>query len=151
MEYFYFLIALFPIFVLISFIRFKLSRWEEIVSHFESEKRPNLNPVYGYWSEFRRSPRCYPISNIYLKVAITSFGLYLQYDLKYEPIKFYKPVMIPWSNIKVMHTVECSKKGFDEYIILKGGENLGKIFLQVAISDQIHDRAKDLGIKINFA
>ena len=151
MEFLFSFLVLIPIAYATSFVRFKLSRWEEIVTHFGSVKRPDLKPIYGFWSEFRRTPRSYPISNNYLKVAVTSLGLYLQYDLKYEPIKFYKPVLIPWENLKVGYSEESSRKGFDEYIILKDTNLLGKIFIQIPVSERIFEEAKKIGLELDFA
>ena len=136
---------------LLHYLRFKLTRWEEFVFHFESEKRPELNPIYGFWSEFRQSTKSYPLSNSLLKVAPTSFGLYLQYDLKFEPIKYYKPVMIPWGNINVIHSEESKGKGSDEYIITENGESLGTIFLQIPISEQIINEAEKFGIELGIS
>ena len=134
----------------LQYLRFKLTRWKKIVELFESEKRSDLNPIYGYWSEFRQSPKSYPLSNTFLKLTPTNFGLYLQYDLKYEPIKFYKPVLIPWSNIFVSRTQESKNKGGEEYKILKNGIDLGIIFLQAPISEQIKRKTEELGLLINI-
>ena len=137
--------------VVIQFIRFKLTRWEKIVERFESERRMELKPIYGYWSEFRRSPKSYPLGNTFLKLAPTNFGLYLQYDLKFEPIKFYKPVIIPWNYIRIRQTKESKSKGGDEYIIQEKENYLGSLYLQTQISEQIIRRMKELGIELNFA
>ena len=137
--------------VVIQFIRFKLTRWEKIVERFESERRMELKPIYGYWSEFRRSPKSYPLGNTFLKLAPTNFGLYLQYDLKFEPIKFYKPVIIPWNYIRIRQTKESKSKGGDEYIIQENENYLGSLYLQTQISEQIIRRMKELGIELNFA
>ena len=145
------IILIFPIVFSLYYFRFKLTHWEEFALHFESEKRPELNPIYGFWSEFRKSPKSYPLSNTLLKVATTSFGLYLQYDLKFEPIKFYKPVMIPWGNISVEHSKEAKGKGCNEYIVTKNGGHVGSIFIQTPISDQIVNEAKSLGVDIRVS
>lgn len=136
--------------VVIQFIRFKLTRWENIVAHYESEKRSDSNAIYGYWSEFRQSPKSYPLSNSFLKLIPTNYGLYLQYDLKYEPIKYYKPVMIPWSNIRISQTKELFSNGGEEYIIEKNDQCLGSIFLQFQISEQIKDNVKNYGVELNY-
>ena len=150
MKYLLSFLGLLSISFAVAYIRYKLSRWEEIVFHFGSVKRPDLRAIYGFWSEFRRTPRSYPLSNQYLKVAVTSVGLYLQYDLKYELIKFYKPVLIPWDNLKVGYSEESVKKGFDEYIILKDQKQLGKIFIQVPVSERIVEEAKKIGFELDF-
>lgn len=77
MKILHIILLIIPIVFLLHFLRFKLTGWEEFALHFESEKRPDQNPIYGFWSEFRQSPRSYPLSNSLLKVAPTSFGLYL--------------------------------------------------------------------------
>lgn len=136
--------------IFFQFIRFKLSRWEKIVEYFESVKRPELKPIYGYWSEFRISTNSYPLGNTFLKLAPTNSGLYLQYDLKFEPIKFYKPVLIPWNNLTITQTKESRRKGGDEYQIQKNGDYLGSIFLQTPISEQIKSKTNELGIQINI-
>ena len=148
METLVFILLIIPIAFGLHFIRFKLTRWEQFVLHFKSEKRPELNPIYGFWSEFRQSPKSYPLSNSLLKVATTSFGLYLQYDLMFEPIKYYKPVMIPWGNINIAHSEAGAGKGCHEYIITKNGGHLGSIFIQIPISDQIVNESKNLGIEV---
>jgi hypothetical protein len=143
-------LILFPALVIfLNYLRYKLSRWEIFIKDFESVKRPELKAIYGLWSEFRQSSTSYPLGNNFLKVAVTPFGLYLQYDLKYEPIKFYKPVTIPWDNIFIKQTKESVTKGFDEYRIIKKGQNAGSLFLQIPISDQIKAESKNLGIKLN--
>jgi len=147
----FYILLIFAAVIVIQYVRFKLTRWEKFVERFESEQRPELNPIYGFWSEFRRSPKSYPLGNSFLKVAPTNFGLYLQYDLKYEPIKFYKPVMIPWSNISIRQTKESRGKGGDEYVIQENGNYFGSIFLQSLISEQIKNRIKELGVEINFS
>ncbi len=151
MENLLLIILIIPIVFFLYYFRFKLTHWEEFVLHFESEKRPELNPIYGFWSEFRQSPKSYPLSNTILKVATTAFGLYLQYDLKFEPIKFYKPVMIPWGNISVEHSEEAKGKGCDEYIVTKSGSHVGYIFIQTPISDQIVNEAKSFGVDIRVS
>jgi len=150
MEKILFLLLLFPAVVVIQYIRFKLTRWEKFAEDFESEKRLELKPIYGFWSEFRYSPKSYPWGNKLLKLGITNFGLYLQYNLKYEPIKFYKPVMIPWSYITISQTKESKSKGGDEYIIRKNEKYLGSVFLQSPISEQIKNRIKELDIRMNY-
>ena len=151
MENILLIILFIPLAYFIYYVRFKLTKWEEIVLHFESEKRPELNPIYGFWSEFRHSPKSYPLSNTLLKVATTSFGIYLQYNLKFELIKFYKPVMIPWENITVEHSEEAKGKGCDEYIVSKNESNIGSIFIQIPISDQIVNEAKSFGVDIRVS
>ena len=47
MEKILFLLLLFPAVVVIQYIRFKLTRWEKFAEDFESEKRPELKPIYG--------------------------------------------------------------------------------------------------------
>ncbi len=136
--------------IVIQYIRFKLTQWEKIVEHFESERRTELKPIYGYWSEFRRSPKSYPLGNAFLKLAPTNFGLYIQYDLKYEPIKFYKPVMIPWSYISIRQSKESKSKGGDEYIIQENENHLGSLYLQTQISEQLMNSIKALGVELNF-
>lgn len=150
MERFYYFILIIPIAFLFHYIRFKLTRWEEIVEHYESNRRPELNPVYGFSSEFRRSSNSYPLSNTFLKIAVTPFGLYLQYDLKYEPIKYYKPVMVPWGDIRIADTEKARNKGFREIILSKDEVDIGAIFLQIHIIEKIMDEAKKLGIRLNF-
>jgi hypothetical protein len=145
-----FLILIPSLVILLNYIRYKLSRWEIFIKDFESVKRPELKAIYGSWSEFRQSSTSYPLGNNFLKLAVSPFGLYLQYDLKYEPIKFYKPVMIPWDNILVTQTEESVTKGFDEYQIIKKGQIAGSLFLQFPISSQIKEESKNLGIKLNF-
>ena len=149
MNPFIYVLLFFAVYIFFQFIRFKLSRWEKIVEYFESVKRPEI-PIYGYWSEFRISTKSYPLGNTFLKLAPTNSGLYLQYDLKFEPIKFYKPILIPWNNLIIAQTKESISKGGDEYRIQKNGEYLGSIFLQTPISEQIKSKINELGIQINF-
>jgi hypothetical protein len=144
-----YILSFFALSIITQFIRFKLTRWEKVVEQFGSEKRPDLKPIYGYWSEFRLAPKGYPMGNTLLKVAPTNFGLYIQFDLKFEPIKFYNPVMIPWSNLIIGHTQESRGKGGEEYRIETNGEHLGSIILQTPVSEQIKEKIKELGIQIN--
>jgi len=146
-----YILLIFAASIFFQFIRFKLSRWEKIVDYYESIKRPELEPIYGYWSEFRKSAKSYPLGNTFLKLAATNSGLYLQYDLKFEPIKFYKPVLIPWDNLIITQTKESRGKGGDEYRIQNNGEYLGSIFIQTPISEQIKNKTNQLGIQINYA
>ena len=70
--------------------------------------------------------------------------------LKYEPMKFYKPVMIPWNNISISRSKESLAKGFDDFIVSINGEHLGTVSLQVPISDQIQSEAEELGAELNL-
>lgn len=144
-------VLVFTIALILLFVRFKLSRWEILVDKFESVKRNDLKWIYGCWAEFKLSSKSYPLGNSLLKVSVTTFGLYLQYDLKFEPIKYYKPVMIPWNSIKIRNTKESSAKGCDEYIITTEETYFGIIYLQIAVSDIIKESAEELGVDLNFA
>ena len=146
-----YILLIFIVVIVIQYIRFKLTRWEKIVEQFESARKNYLKPIYGYWSEFRQSPKSYPLGNTFLKLIPTNYGLYLQYDLKFEPIKFYKPVMIPWTYINIVQSEVSKKKGGEEYRIQKNGKYLESIILQVPISEQIKNKMNELGIELNYA
>lgn len=150
MENIYFILFIIPIMFIFHLIRFKLTCWEEFTNHFESVKRPELKPIYGFWSELKQSANSYPLNNSLIKVAVTSYGLYLQYDLKFELIKYYKPVIIPWKNISITNNEKSNGKGSDEYLISKNDQRLGSIFLQITISEQITREANSQGVSINF-
>lgn len=150
METIQIIVIVFLVAVTFHFIRFKLTKWEKLVEKFGSEKRSDLKPIYGFWSEYKSSRNSYPLGNALLKVSVTSFGLYLQYDLKFEPIKFYKPVMIPWEIINVRNTEESTGKGCDEFILANEKENFGILYLQIAVSDTIKESAEKLGVELNF-
>lgn len=145
-----YILLIFIVVVVIQYIRFKLTRWEKIVEQFESARRNDLKPIYGYWSEFRQSSKSYPLGNTFLKLAPTNYGLYLQYDLKFEPIKFYKPVMIPWTYISITRSIVSKKKGGKEDRIQKNGKYLGSIILQAPISEQIKNKMNELGVVLNY-
>lgn len=68
---FYILLILAAV-IIIQFVRFKLTWWEKFVERFESERRTELNPIYGYWSQFHQSPKSYPLVNTFLKTAPTN-------------------------------------------------------------------------------
>ncbi len=141
-----YLVLIIPVLILLFYMRFRLSGWKIIVKNFPSAVIKDISPIFGFWSEFRRSPKSYPLGNNFLKAAVIPSGLYLQYNLKYEPVKFYKPVLIPWIELKVKRSKESLSKGFDEYIITKDGNYLGTLFLQISTSEKIKEEIKKLGI-----
>jgi hypothetical protein len=148
MKPFLIILGVFLAIVLLLYFRFLLSRWNDVVQIYGSKKRNDLKPIYGFWSEFQRKRGGFPLSNKYLKIAVTHYGLYLQYDLPFEIITLHKPVMIPWEKIIITSTKKSQSKGFDEYLILNNGFELGYIFLQFPISDEIIEKAKELGANL---
>ena len=139
--------GIFAIMALILYLRYKLSHWEDVVSVYRSEVRYDLNPIHGFWSEYQRSPDSFPLSNHFLKAAPTKYGLYLQYDLSFEP-KIYKPVFIPWGNIIIKSSEKGSQKGGVEYLILNNKFELGSIYIQFPISDQLIEMVQALGANL---
>jgi len=148
MEIIYTLISIFFIVIIFHFIRFNLSRWQVVVDIFETESEPEGKQIYGVWSEFRQADTKFPLINTLLKVIPTPYGLYLKYDLKYEPIKFYKPVMIPWANISLEYTAESN--GYDKLYIEKNYHTVGTLFLQRLIIEEIVNHMKNQGIELNI-
>jgi len=148
MEFIYTLILIALIVIIFHFIRFSLSRWQVVVDIFETGSEPEGKQIYGIWSEFRQADAKYPLINTLLKVIPTSYGLYLKYDLKYEPIKFYKPVRIPWANISFEYTSESN--GYDKLYIEKNYRTVGTLFLQRLVVEEIVDYMKNQGIELNI-
>lgn len=146
----YYLLLIIPIGFVFQFVRFKLTGWEVCYDKFGVEERDGLNFIYGFWSEYRRNKKSYPLSNKFMKVAVTPYGLYLIYDLKFEIIRFYKPILIPWNSLTIEHSQEANTKGCDEYKINSGNESFGSIFLQVPISDEIVKKAEEIGIELDY-
>jgi len=150
METFLYVFLIIFLAFLTGFIRYKLTKWEKIVERYGVESLPDSEPIYGLWSEFKFSPRSYPLANSFLKVIPIANGLYLQYDLKYEPIKFYKPVLIPWHSLKFYNSGSSTKKGCDEIHIENNGYAFGLIYIQCAMTDLIIKRAASIGVDLNL-
>ncbi|MFC2083579.1 hypothetical protein ACFLS9_00835 [Bacteroidota bacterium] len=143
--YFY-IILIISIPFIVYYIRFKLTKWGKVVELFKTIEEPKGKVIYGFYSEFHHLATIYPLGNNFLKLIPSFNGLYLKYDLKYEIIKFYTPVYIPWENIEIEKSSDRIK--YDKYYISFGNKKVGTLFLQPFVTEKIENNVERF--KLNF-
>lgn len=144
---FFLLFYLFNLFV--KRTRRKLSGWNFIEQLFRTESEPDNRSLYGVHAAYYHVNSKYPLADTFAKINITLDGLYFKFQLFFEIPKVYKPVFIPWENIKYEKTNKDDKLGFDKYHIYYQDNRIGMICIQPFISKNVLKEIEKLKINLN--
>lgn len=124
------------------------TKWDIIVQTFPVSSEPQGDFIIGTQSEYISAVSKYPVINTVMKFVLCYDGLYVKYELFFEWPKYYKPVLIPWSNIFILPANEFEKHGFDKYQIYNNNTYLGQIKIQPYVSKEILNYIEINKIKI---
>ena len=130
-------------------IRRKLSGWNYIEQLYKTNSEPDEKSLYGIHAAFYHAQSKYPLADTFAKIKITSEGLYFKFQLFFEIPKVYKPVFIPWKNIRFEKTNKDDKLGFDKYHIYYQDKRIGMICLQPFVSENVLIEIEKLNINLN--
>ena len=147
MEIIYFFALVFGFSIATKFARFKLTKWEYLFKIYGTDVEPKGEQIYGFFSEYRAANTNYPLSNNFLKIIPTYYGMYIKYDLKYEVIRFFKRVLIPWQNIKLIKSTDGVD--YDRFEIARNGIFLiGTLSIQPFITVKLQHYLESIGKEI---